>query len=299
MFGAYATWPARHSGDDPDRGGAIVPLYTDLAIAIASVGSPPACRPVPAAYPTMPSPDDLSGTPRRPGRGAATTVEARSNGHGSSNGRSNGHRTPPGAPGSGSPRRPPGPSTKPALIVLGLIVVVFLVGVGLELLSGSQSRPTASPTRIATARGAVLHAVPARPLLKDITSPGQQPPDDLLNALAVPQGAAPVPSSSINQGVESYDRSLRFEVPATQQAVISFFRAELASLHWRRLSQGPTGPTATQYLILEQHPASDGLEWDLGVTVAPTFFGDQGAAAGASSDTTSFTLRLYSESDQD
>jgi len=298
VLGAYPTWRARHSGDAPDRGGAIVPLYTDLAIAIASVGSPPAYRPVPAASPTMPSPDDLPGTPRHPGRGAATAVEAPSNGHGSSNG----HRNPPGGPGSDSPRRPPGPSTKPALIVLGLIVVVFLVGVGLELLSGSQSRPTASPTRIATARGAVLDAVPARPLLKDITSPGQ-PPDDLLNALAVPLGAAPVPSSSINQGVESYDRSLRFEVPATQQDVISFFRAELASLHWRRLSQGPTGPTATQYLILEQHPASDGLEWDLGVTVAPTFFGDQGASAatssGASSDTTSFTLRLYSESDQD
>jgi hypothetical protein len=243
---------------------------------------------------TMPSPDDLPGAPRRPGRGAATTVQARSNGHGSANG----HRSPPGSPGADSPRRPPGPSTKPALIVLGITFVLFLAGVGLELLGGSQSRPTASPATIATARGAVLHAVPARPLLKAITSQGQ-PPDDLLNALAVPRGASPVPSSALDQGVESYDRSLRFEVPATQEDVISFFRAELASLHWRRLSQGPTGPTATQYLILEQHPASDGLEWDLGVTVAPTFFGDQGASATASPGTTSFTLRLYSESDQD
>ncbi len=242
----------------------------------------------------MPIPDDLPGAPPPPGRGAATTVEARSNGHGSSNG----HRTPPGDEGSDSPRRPPGPSTKPALIVLGLTLFVFMVGVALELLSGSQSRPTPSPTSIATARGAVLHALPARPLLKDITSPGQ-PPDDLLNALAVPQGAAPVPSSAIDQGVESYDRSLRFEVPATQQDVISFFRAELASLHWSRLSQGPTGSNGTQYLILEQHPASDGFEWDLGVTVAPTFFSTPGASAGASSDTTSFTLRLYTESDQD
>jgi hypothetical protein len=194
---------------------------------------------------------------------------------------------------------------------LGLTLFVFSVGVVLELLSGSQSRPTPAPTKIATARGAVLPAVPARPLLKDITLAGQ-PPDDLLNALAVPQGSAPVASSAINQGIESYDRSLRFEVPATQQDVISFFRAELPALHWQRLSQGPTGTGGTDYLILEQHPASDGLEWNIGVTVAPTFFGAQTSATGSAttgaqasattvpgSDTTSFTIELYSVSDQD
>jgi hypothetical protein len=182
------------------------------------------------------------------------------------------------------------------MIVLGLTLVLAMVGVGLEVLSGSQSRPTPSPTRIATARGAVLHAVPARPLLSAITVAGQ-PPDDLLNALAVPRGATPVPSSAVDKGVESYDRSLRFEVAANEHDVISFFRAQLPALHWRRLSQGPTGTAGTQYLILEQHPASDGLEWDLGVTVSPTFFGGQSAPAGTATGTTSFTLRLYSVSD--
>ncbi len=248
----------------------------------------------------MPSPDDSPGVPDPTVRGAATTaVDARTNGHGH-NGNSTGTGTEDGlrrGPDGGSApiarQRPPGPSTKPALIVVGLTVFVFLVGAGLELLSGSQSRPTAVPTKITTARGAVLHAVPGRPLLKDITASGE-PPDDLLNALALPKGATPVPSSAINRGVESYDRSLQFEVPATEQDVISFFRAQLPSQHWTRLSQGPTGAAGIQYLILEQHPASDGNEWDLGVTVAPTFFGAQ-ATAG----TTSFTLRLYSVSDQD
>jgi hypothetical protein len=250
----------------------------------------------------MPNPDDSPGVPDPTVRGAATTaVDARTNGHGHNGNGHNGNGTGDGPQGghdgggSGpvARRRPPGPSTKPALIVLALTVFVFLAGVGLELLSGSQSRPTVAPTKTATARGAVLHAVPGRPLLKDITASGE-PPDDLLNALALPEGAAPVPSSAINRGVESYDRSLQFEVPATQQDVISFFRAQLPSQHWTRLSQGPTGTGGTQYLILEQHPASDGNEWDLGVTVSPTFFGAQ-ATAG----TTSFTLRLYSVSDQD
>jgi hypothetical protein len=183
--------------------------------------------------------------------------------------------------------------------VLGIIFVLFLGGVGLELLGGNQSRPTPSPTKITTAPGAVLSAVPARPLLSDITVAGQ-PPDDLLNALAVPQGSDPVPTSATDQGVELYDRSLRFEVPANQQDVISFFRAQLPSQHWRRLSQGPTGTTGTEYLILEQHPASDGLEWDVGITVSPTTFAS--ASPGSSTPTTGttgFTLRLYAESDQD
>ncbi|HEY5023434.1 MAG TPA: hypothetical protein VII76_00535 [Acidimicrobiales bacterium] len=242
----------------------------------------------------MPSPDDLPGPPRDTVPGApGTAVDTRSNGHADAPGRgSNGHGPSPD-PGPESPRRPPGPSTKPALVVLGITLVLCLVGVGLEVLSGSQSRPTASPTRIATAKGAVLHAVPARPLLKDIVA-GGQPPDDLLNALAVPRGATPVSSSAVDQGVETYDRSLRFELRAPEQAVISFFRAELPALHWRRLSQGPTGTGDTQYLVLEQHPASDGLEWDLGVTVSPTDFGSPTSAG-----TTAFTLRLYAVSDQD
>jgi hypothetical protein len=238
----------------------------------------------------MPSPDDSPGGPDPTGRGAATTaVDARSKGHGH-NGSPNGNGADAAEP--VARRRPPGPSTKPALIVVGLTVLLFLVGVGLELLSGSQSRPTASPTKIATARGAGLHAVPARPLLKAIITTGQ-PPDDLLNALALPKGATPTASSAINRGVESYDRSLQFGVAATQQEVITFFRAQLPAQHWTRLSQGPTGSAGTQYLILEQHPASDGNEWDIGVTVSPTFFGAQ------ASGTTSFTLRLFSVSDQD
>ena len=240
----------------------------------------------------MPRPDDRPGVPD-PTPGGAVTVDARGNGHGEAD-----RRPLPAAP----RRRPPGPSTKPALVVLGLTVFLFLLGATLEAVSGHQSRPTPVPTSIATARGAVLRAVPARPLLTAIVSVGQ-PPDDLLDALAVPRGSAPVAGSTTDRGVELYDRSLRMEVAATQQDVIAFFRAQLPAQHWRRLSQGPdsNGPG---YLILEQHPASDGHEWEIGVTVAPTVFGGTPSAtstagAGASSTgTTAFTLRLFAVSDQ-
>jgi len=246
----------------------------------------------------MPSPDDLPGAlDPMAGAGAATTAPATANGKGNrvngTNGRTHGtgNGNWVGEPAPEGRRRPPGPSTKPALVVLGLTLLLFMVGVGLELASGTQSRPTPGATQVATARGAVLHAVPARPLLKAITAAGQ-PPDDLLDAIAVPRGATPVAGSATDQGVELYDRSLRLAVPASQADVISFFRAQLPAQHWRRLSQGPTS-AGSGYLILEQHPASDGHEWDIGVTVSPTSF------AGTATGITSFTLRLYSVSDQD
>jgi len=170
--------------------------------------------------------------------------------------------------------------------------------VTLEAVSGHQSRPTPVPTSIVTARGAGLEAVPARPLLAPIVTVGQ-PPDDLLDAIAVPAGSVPVAGSTTDRGVELYDRSLRFTVPATEQAVIAFFRAQLPAQHWRRLSQGPAAGTS-QYQILEQHPASDGHEWEIGVTVQPTVFpGGAASAAGAPpTGTTWFTMRLFAVSDQ-
>jgi len=179
-------------------------------------------------------------------------------------------------------------------VVLGVVLLVFVIGVALELASGSESRPTPAPAGVPTAPGAVLRAVPARPLLGTIVVAGQ-PPDDLLNALAVPRGSAAVPSSAVDQGVESYDRSLRLTVAATEQDVLSFFDAELPALHWKVLDHGPTTP-AGSYRILAQRPASDGLEWELGVTVSPTAFASSGSGAPG---TTAYVVRLFSQSDDD
>jgi hypothetical protein len=236
----------------------------------------------------MPSPDVLPG-PSDPTTGATAVTSA-----GAAEAHSNGAGDAAHDPGEEPPRRrPPGPSTKPALIVLGLTLVLFALGVLLEILSGSQSRPTTAPASITTARGAVLHAVPARPLLRAITTAGQ-PPDDLLNAIAVPRGATAVPGTAVNRGVELFDRSVRINVAATEQDVISFFTAQLPAQHWRRLSEGPARGVPG-YQILERHPASDGREWEIGVTVSPTLFAGPAAPAN---ETTAFTVRLFAVSDQ-
>jgi hypothetical protein len=213
---------------------------------------------------------------------ASTTLTSRAatNGHGDMD--------PPGASRRRGPL--PGPSTRPALVVLGIIAALFVTGFVVDTLS-SGPHPTSTSHPLTTASGAPLHAVPAGPLLDAIVSQGQ-PPTDIVHAVAAPAGATAVPDSSTNRGVELYDRSVRIQVAASQQDVIGFFRAQLPFMHWTRLSEGPKN---SDYQLLFQHPGSDGHEWEVGVTVSPTQFPVTG---GTARGTTTFTVRLFAEADQ-
>jgi len=219
-------------------------------------------------------PDDLRA------RGATTAVE----GH-------NGHRGTREAPTAPQAERPPGPSTHLALIVLGIAAGLFVVGTVAAGLTSSPSTPSAETAKVVTAPHAGLTAVAARPLLASIVTPGQ-PPTDLLDAVALPQGSRPVAATATNDGVGLYDRSLQFESAATEGQVIAFFRAQLPFEHWHLVSQGPARQAAG-YMIVGQHPASDGHEWEIGVTVSPTRF------PAGSGQTTPFTVRLFAASDED
>jgi hypothetical protein len=158
--------------------------------------------------------------------------------------------------------------------------------------------------------------------LKPISSP-DLPPDDILDATVLPQGASPVPGSVRNLGVELYDRSLDFRVSAGQEVVIAFYRVQLPAQGWQILSQGPaTGASAmggAGFEVLAKHPSGDGYYWELGVVVAPTVFGStgsgtgatrgsapgsgpgsagDGSAGGSATGTTQFTVRLFAVGDE-
>jgi hypothetical protein len=244
-------------------------------------------------FPVSPAPPGTATLPGSAGDG--------SNGNGSAgNGHTggNGHGGLPDGP-RAAPRRPlPGPSTRPAMLVLGIILALFLLAFVVDAISSGGARPVAAPRSLATAKGAPLKAVPAGPLVRAIVSQGE-PPSDIVNALAAPAGSTAVPSSTTNRGVESYDRSIRIVADASEQDVIAFYNAQMPALHWKRLSRGPQ--SGGDYQLLFQHPGSDGHEWELGVTVSPTQFlsGSSPAASAASRGTTAFTVRLFAESDQD
>lgn len=172
-------------------------------------------------------------------------------------------------------------------MVLGIAAVLFTGG-AVALGLGGSTAPRKAPTTVPTAPGAPLPAVPANSALRPIEVPGQ-PPADIVDAVALPRTATAIPGSAVNLGVETYDRSLRFSVPATQAAVVAFFRAELRADGWQQRSSGPA-TNGTGIEVLGSHAGSDGNTWEIGVVVDPTTFG---TAAAATSGTTAFSLELY------
>ena len=185
------------------------------------------------------------------------------------------------------PVRPAGPSTKAALLVLGVTLVVF-VGGFVALALGPCTVPLHIANTVHSAPGSPLRAIPASSELHPMVL-GGQPPSDILAALALPAGSTSVPGSLEDHGVELYDYSLGFRVPASQADVVAFFRDELKADGWQQISSGPRsdGPGIE---ILGQHGAVDGNLWEVGVVVSATQFTSSTVAGG---DVTPFTVELY------
>ncbi|HUC37668.1 MAG TPA: hypothetical protein VMR97_11175 [Acidimicrobiales bacterium] len=193
------------------------------------------------------------------------------------------------------PRRPPGPSTHLALIVLAIAAGLMVVGTVAAGLTGGTPAPVRTSTP--TARGSPLRAVASGPQLSAIVA-GGLPPKDIVAALALPNGTTAVPGSAVNEGVGSYDRQIGLSVPASEQDVIDFFRLELPAERWSVESRGPV--SAGGYRLLGQHPGSNGYEWEVGVTVMPETFtggaagsGTTASAGPTSAGTTPVTLRIF------
>jgi hypothetical protein len=186
--------------------------------------------------------------------------------------------------------RPPGPSTRLALIVVGIAAFLLILGTVGAALTSNQSQPTPAPRHIVKAAGAGLNPVSARAMLAPIASDGS-PPDNILNAVVLPAGSAVVAGSAVNEGVSLYDQSLRFVIPASQQAVITFLRAEMPAEHWQMIDRG-SARSGGGIEVIGEHPGSDGNEWELGLIVSPTVF-----SSTSSANTTPVQLRLFVESD--
>ena len=210
----------------------------------------------------MPSPDDLPGAPDPTTGGAATTaVDARRQ---RQRARQRQRRT------GTSPRRPSGP-TPAAAPRPQHQARAHRRRADRRACSWSASgsswperepEPAHRRPRRRSPRPAARCCTPCPPdRCSRPSSSAGQPPDDLLDALALSRRAStPVPSSAINQGVESLRpvvalRGARH--PAGRHLVLPG-RAPVPALGADSARDRPA-PTGTQYLILEQHPASDGL----------------------------------------
>ncbi|MGH9087807.1 MAG: hypothetical protein ACRDYZ_06790 [Acidimicrobiales bacterium] len=204
---------------------------------------------------------------------------------------------PPAGPSAGGRPVPrPGPGLRPALVVVGLAVVILVVfGVGSALSGngthhGAAGAIPAGPTPVA---GTTLDAVPAATALAPIRQPGA-PPTNIIRALAVPAGATRV-AHSPTRSITLFDANVRFTVPGTQSAVVHFYRTELAATGWKLTSVGPARGQRNATEVLAQKAGTDGWYWEAGVVVSPTAFGT--GAGSATTGATPFELRLFQVND--
>lgn len=178
----------------------------------------------------------------------------------------------------------------PALVVLGIVAVVFLGGVALALTSSTPPSRVLVPAGRSTLPGVAVAALPAGPDLARIASAGQ-PPADVVDALVVPAGARVTGTRDEDAGVSQYDRSIELSVPATPSELRAFYRAELAHLHWTFLGEVPLdGGQGTE--ILAKRASTDGYYWEVGVLITPAEPAISPALAGGSGGPTSSALEL-------
>jgi hypothetical protein len=194
-------------------------------------------------------------------------------------------------------RRPPGPSARPAAVVFAIIALIFLVGfIADDLTSAHHPAPAAqhAAARAVPGTGGLVPE-PSSDVLGPILT-ADEPPANVVSALVVPKGSEVVPHTATQLGLGLYDATIEVVFPGPEQHAIAFVRTELAAGSWHRVS---AGPSSAGYLIVAQHPGSDGYQWELGATLSPTTFSSPVTGMSVpDTGVTPVTLRLFAISDE-
>lgn len=189
----------------------------------------------------------------------------------------------------------PGPSLRPALVVVAIAVVIVLGGAVLALVGTPSAHPAASSGGTTRVPGSSLRAEPARALLAHIAS-GGEPPSDVVSSLAVPAGSTYLGKSVEDRGVSQFDREVRVSVPAPERAVRGFYLRLLSEEHWT-LDSITTPSTGSAQLIAERS-GSDGYQWRVGIVLRGVATVVSPALAGGGSPArTTVSLQLYQVGD--
>lgn len=186
------------------------------------------------------------------------------------------------------PRRRRTPGIGPAFAVVAIAATILvLYGVGAALTGGHR---TPTPPARHVAKVGSLHAAPAAAALRPIEDPSE-PPADVLHALVVPRHAHAIGKTPWKE-VTQYSAQMRFDVAASQGALVRFYKKELKARGWSITNVGSARghPRATE--VLAQRTSTDGWYWAVGVVVMPTTF-----SSSSPSDTTPFTVEIYQEID--
>jgi hypothetical protein len=194
-----------------------------------------------------------------------------------------------------APLRPPTPggiSMRPAMIVLGLAVLILALFVTIGVLSSQSPAPVRSGAAASSVAGTPLRAEPATAALSPIVG-GGQPPTNIVNAVSVPAGSVRVSHQNNAADSGQYDSQVVFRSGDSQGSLLAFYAADMRLQGWQVFDRGPAANDPGALEILGKLAGSDGYYWEMGATISPTTFTRGGPARGQ----TDFTIRLLQESD--
>jgi hypothetical protein len=176
----------------------------------------------------------------------------------------------------------------PALIVLGIAVLIVIVGlVGVAL--APRAAPPTTVHQVTLSDGTTMSLTPATTALRSIVADGQ-PPSDILGHLAVPAGSRVTGTINSDQSAGQFDRTVDFATSLTGDEVVDAYKALLPRLGWQLLYSGSGVRGGTSGIeVLAKRGSSDGYYWEVGAVVSPA------TATG----TTPFSVEVFELSDDD
>jgi hypothetical protein len=157
----------------------------------------------------------------------------------------------------------------PALVVLGIAVLIIVVGVvGSALTSGGS--PTLTVRSVTTPAGTLVQLTPATTALKSIVS-AAGPPSDIIGDLAVPADSPVTGHINADQGVSQFDRTVEFTSGLPSDQVVDVYRDLLPKLGWKVLFVGSGASRLGDGTeVLAKKGSGDSYYWEVGVVVSPT-----------------------------
>jgi hypothetical protein len=193
------------------------------------------------------------------------------------------------------PLRPPTPggfSIRPAMIVVGLAVLIVAVFVTLAILSSHSPAPVKTSGPPSAVPGSTLRAEPAADALKPIVGSGE-PPSNIINAVSVPVGSIRISHQNNAAGAGQFDAQVTLRSTDSQGALLAFFAATMHQDGWQVFDKGAAANNPGALEVLGKLAGTDGYYWEMGATIPPTTFGHGAPPSGE----THFTVRLLQRND--
>jgi hypothetical protein len=186
------------------------------------------------------------------------------------------------------PRTSSGNSLRPAMIVLGLAVLILGVFAGLAVVTSNTNAPVRTGSSPHAVSGTPLRAVQGARVLSVIEQ-GGEPPSNIMNAVVVPIGTVRVSSQNNSGSADQFDSQVALRADASQGALLSFFTAAMHQQGWQVFDNGPAANDPGAVEVLGRLAGTDGWYWEMGVVIPPTTFGAGAPASGE----TNLTIRLF------